>query len=129
MVPLEFRRIAEAISALPTADRAALRDRLITGKDDSRCPLLDDAGRCRVYAARPLSCRSHGLPVQFEGRRDVCELNFSSGPAVHELPAEVVFSVDSANAILGVMSLLVGDDPIARVDLFDGLSSLLEDGT
>lgn len=25
---------------------------------DERCPFLDDGGRCRVYAARPLGCRT-----------------------------------------------------------------------
>ena len=26
---------------------------------DGRCPFLDEGGRCLVYAARPLGCRSH----------------------------------------------------------------------
>jgi Fe-S-cluster containining protein len=26
--------------------------------DERRCPLLDDAGRCSVYAARPFGCRT-----------------------------------------------------------------------
>ncbi len=26
---------------------------------DGRCPFLADSGRCQVYAARPLGCRSH----------------------------------------------------------------------
>lgn len=26
---------------------------------DGRCPFLTDQGRCQVYAARPLGCRSH----------------------------------------------------------------------
>ncbi len=26
--------------------------------DERRCPLLDDAGRCRVYQARPFGCRT-----------------------------------------------------------------------
>jgi len=128
VVPLEFRRVAEAVLTLPDDARSALRERVQAGRDDPRCPLLDDTGQCRVYAARPLICRSHGLPIQVDGRRDVCPLNFTAGPAVGDLAPEVVFSVDSANAILGVMSQLAGDDPIARVDLIDGLKSLLETG-
>src|SRR5262249_44730554 len=27
-------------------------------RDERRCPLLDDAGRCAVYDARPLGCRT-----------------------------------------------------------------------
>lgn len=30
--------------------------------DLTPCPLLDPAGRCRVYADRPMTCRLHGLP-------------------------------------------------------------------
>jgi Fe-S-cluster containining protein len=30
---------------------------------DEACPLLDDDGRCRVYAFRPLVCRLIGLPM------------------------------------------------------------------
>ena len=30
------------------------------------CPLLDDAGACRVYAYRPLVCRLIGLPMMTE---------------------------------------------------------------
>ena len=28
------------------------------------CPLLDDTGRCRIYAGRPLVCRLIGLPMR-----------------------------------------------------------------
>lgn len=31
------------------------------------CPLLDDAGACRVYAYRPLVCRMMGLPMMTAG--------------------------------------------------------------
>jgi Fe-S-cluster containining protein len=37
-----------AVGGLTAAERAGV---------DRACPLLDDAGRCRAYAARPLSCR------------------------------------------------------------------------
>ena len=30
--------------------------------DTTPCPLLDPAGRCRVYEHRPMTCRLHGLP-------------------------------------------------------------------
>lgn len=56
------------------------------------CAFLDGEGACTVYEARPLVCRTHGLPVRMPGgagdegarRRtlpvlddtEVCELNF-----------------------------------------------------
>lgn len=42
------------------------------------CPCLGEDGRCRVYAHRPLMCRTFGLPIR-DGERyigDECELNF-----------------------------------------------------
>ena len=36
-------------------------DRLSDELADQPCPLLDDAGRCRIYADRPLVCRVIGL--------------------------------------------------------------------
>lgn len=32
------------------------------GEEDTPCPLLDAAGRCLLYAHRPLTCRLYGLP-------------------------------------------------------------------
>jgi hypothetical protein len=31
-----------------------------------RCAGLDAAGRCRIYDARPLVCRSHGVPIRMQ---------------------------------------------------------------
>jgi Fe-S-cluster containining protein len=36
-------------------------DRLTEALADEPCPLLDDTGRCRIYADRPLVCRLIGL--------------------------------------------------------------------
>ena len=54
--------------------------------DEEACPALDPDGRCALYAARPLICRSHGLPIRFAplspaGARslpviDACPRNF-----------------------------------------------------
>ena len=55
---------------------------------DPRCAALDDDGRCLIYDARPLVCRSHGAPirlqVEYDGRSlpivQCCSLNFPRGP-------------------------------------------------
>ena len=45
------------------------------------CPFLDDHGLCRIYAARPYICRTHGLPMRWldetsqTEERDICFLN------------------------------------------------------
>lgn len=46
------------------------------------CPNLDESGACMVYEARPLVCRTFGLPLRNADHYlgDVCELNFTSAP-------------------------------------------------
>jgi len=34
----------------------------LPGEEETPCPLLDAAGRCLLYAQRPLTCRLYGLP-------------------------------------------------------------------
>jgi len=46
------------------------------------CPALGPRGECRIYAFRPLACRTFGLPLR-EGpsyRGEECELNFTGAP-------------------------------------------------
>lgn len=49
--------------------------------DMTPCPLLDEAGLCRVYRFRPLVCRLHGLPnIDSSGESfsdEWCSLNFT----------------------------------------------------
>ena len=50
---------------------------------DVPCPALGPAGECRIYAFRPLACRTFGLPLR-EGpdyRGEECELNFTRAGA------------------------------------------------
>lgn len=45
--------------------------------NDEPCPALDPAtGTCDLYAARPITCRAFGPPVQSENGLGVCELCF-----------------------------------------------------
>lgn len=37
-----------------------------------RCPLLDDSGRCRMYEARPMTCRIYGVPTGIGGTAHTC---------------------------------------------------------
>ncbi len=52
------------------------------------CPVLDPAsGRCELYSARPLSCRTFGLPVRIGGEDlEPCRLCFS-GASAQEIEA------------------------------------------
>ena len=64
------------------AIRADLADHAITpGSDPARCAALDANGRCQIYEARPVVCRSHGVPIRLsEGSLPVirnCFRNFT----------------------------------------------------
>lgn len=41
-----------------------VRPPLVPNPDPARCAALDAAGRCQIYEARPVVCRSHGVPIR-----------------------------------------------------------------
>ena len=61
---VEAAAIRALVAGWSPSQRAALAD---TGPED-RCAALDAAGRCKIYDARPIVCRSHGAPIRM--RRD-----------------------------------------------------------
>ena len=130
VLPLEFERIDQAVRALPDVDKTAIKARLAKGTKDARCPLLDRSGACRVYEARPMICRSHGLPIQVGEPLvwDVCHLNFPDGPDLATLDPNMVMNVETVNFILGMMTRVRGEDPLERVDLLEGLKRTLDCG-
>lgn len=73
----EARRRAEKASAM--FDQAMAQSLSLQGPERLRqlslarvpCPLLE-AGRCLLYAARPLTCRLYGVPVNVDGQARVC---------------------------------------------------------
>ena len=58
---------------------------------DAPCPALDPAtGACALYAWRPLSCRSFGLPVRCGSQTlPPCTLNFTAATAEERAEALV----------------------------------------
>lgn len=71
---------AAAIRARVAAWPAEQRHNLANQGPSDRCAALDAAGRCRIYAARPLVCRSHGVPIRLRGALPVvqaCHRNFT----------------------------------------------------
>lgn len=91
------------------------------------CAFLDDRGLCRIYAARPYVCRTHGLPLHLSIPRDeaielgminpedvpedaeiefrsICELNHEHID-VEALPNGMVLSSEIAETQLGLMEL------------------------
>lgn len=124
----EFRRIAAAVGRLPAATLDALAERATAGREDPRCVLLGEDDHCLVYDARPMICRSHGVPVQVgdPSERDVCPLNFVDGPEIGDLDDELVLDVERLNVLLALIDRFDGGgDGASRVDLIEGLAALL----
>lgn len=76
------------------------------GVPDGPCPLLLGGG-CLLYAARPLICRSHGLPLLLErdGERriDYCPRNFQQATS---LPPGALVNLETLNATLAAVNAL-----------------------
>ena len=92
------------LNTLPAAQRTELARRA-GDKTREMCPALDSGGRCQIYEARPLICRSYGVPLR--RRRevslvnppviDVCDKNFI-GTSLKMLPEKDVFEQTNLEA-------------------------------
>jgi uncharacterized protein len=108
--PVEGAALAAALAALAPEERARVRENAATAPE-AHCPLLA-AGICLLYEARPLICRTQGMPLllrEESGKRiDFCPENFRG---VGSLPGNAVVDLETLNTLLaGVNRLFVGDD-------------------
>lgn len=74
------------------------------------CTFLDEKGHCSIYEARPIVCRSHGVPlkVKIEIPRkketvSVCPFNLEDEDILN-LPASDYISLDTLNTILALIN-------------------------
>ena len=100
VLPVEAASLALAWRELPAAAAAVLSARVHAATGQERCPLLSD-DRCPLYAARPIICRTHGLPLLIETadgtRVDRCPLNFTGRAS---LPGTAVIHLERLNSAL-----------------------------
>lgn len=62
-------RRAALVEARPRRDDAVAPDpqrAVVAPSAADRCAALDPSGRCRIYAVRPIVCRSHGAPIRMQ---------------------------------------------------------------
>jgi hypothetical protein len=113
---VEAKAIRDAISTWSSEDRAALGANAAAALPD-RCAALDPAGRCMIYGARPVVCRSHGAPIRMRNALPViqaCFRNFTAhGPAAAD--PDCIFDQETASTILLAIDRAEGGGP--RVDL------------
>ncbi|MDG4475788.1 YkgJ family cysteine cluster protein [Thiovibrio frasassiensis] len=104
VLPLEAAWMRQAIAALPATDQEQLERNLT--EDPDRCPLLLD-DLCSIYAARPIICRTQGLPLAYvDAAREAievsaCGLNF---PDDHAFTLEHLLFMDPFNTRLAELN-------------------------
>lgn len=113
--PIEADAVREAIAALPEQDRSVIEqqarkviEREAKGEPVA-CPLLVE-NRCSIYEARPLICRTQGLPLLLEAEDgeqevDFCPLNFTAPDAVDDLDEDHLVPLDDLNLKLAIVNL------------------------
>ena len=103
LFPVEAYALARAAADLSPESRSRLLLRAAAGAD-LPCPLLEE-GRCLLYTARPIICRTHGLPLLLSdggsSRIDFCPDNFQG---LETLPGEAVIRLDTLNEALAAVN-------------------------
>jgi Fe-S-cluster containining protein len=97
LFPVEAFSLAAAAAALPEEPRDRIRRRALRTGSFGPCPLIEE-GACRLYDARLVICRTHGLPLatRYRGRRSegCCALNFRLR---QPFPEDAVIDLDPIN--------------------------------
>jgi len=92
------------------------------------CAFLDAEGACRIYAERPLVCRTQGLPLrmffedevgEIEERRDICPLNLEGGPPLEQLADDALWLVGVHELRLAAIDAAAGGSDETRIRLRD----------
>lgn len=119
LFPVEAAVVAEAVRQLPLSQRLKLRERAKNAHNDGPCPLLEDHV-CLIYQARPMICRTHGLPIlsRIDGdlQVDFCPENCRDLTA---LSGDMVIDLDRLNTALTAINGLYlresgADDQLRR---------------
>jgi hypothetical protein len=100
--PVEAAALALALGDLPAEEVARIRE-LARLASSGTCPLLEN-GRCLLYSARPIICRTHGNPLLLSGREgmiDFCPKNFNG---VASFPAAYVLDLNLLNTTLAAIN-------------------------
>lgn len=118
---VEADAIRSELATWPAERRAALAAAAAVAPAD-RCAALDAGGRCAIYAARPLVCRSHGVPVRLTSRSlpvvESCFRNFTRVAP----DADCILDQATLSAMLLAVDRDAGHDG-TRVDLAELLAS------
>jgi uncharacterized protein len=103
LFPVEAYALASELRRAPEEVSARIRKRSLKISPDA-CPLLED-GICLLYPARPIICRTHGIPILIAGDHektiDFCPKNFMG---VASFPAADILNLDLLNSTLSLIN-------------------------
>lgn len=107
---VEADSIREWFSGLPAGKRSQLEELWSKDKPSEACAfLVDDA--CTIYEARPLICRTQGLPLRFveggQGFLDICPLNEEM---LNTVSSTEIMNLDLVNVILAGIEKAEGEN-------------------
>lgn len=107
LFPVEAAALNAALEALPDEQRTAILQHVAAHAEGERCPLLEDHC-CLLYDARPIICRTHGLPIVYtegpEQKADCCPLNLSDDE--QPVSGSAVIDLDRLNTLLVAVNAL-----------------------
>ena len=122
LFPVEAAALNSALEVLSAEEAADIRRYVSEHASGERCPLLHHQ-RCLLYAARPIICRTHGLPILYtdndQQHVDCCPLNMEQ---CEDLPGSVVIDIDRLNAVLVAVNALYLSQTDSPADFPERLS-------
>ncbi len=102
--PVEAAAMREALEKQPPFQVEEIRRHVAKHADGERCPLLLH-NHCLLYNARPIICRTHGLPIVYtlddQRNSDCCPLNLSETGSVS---GSDVVDIDKLNTVLAAVN-------------------------
>ncbi|MEJ2222307.1 MAG: hypothetical protein P8X80_16055 [Desulfobacterales bacterium] len=119
--PIEALSLAHAMQGLPAGTADAIRKRAANASF-WECPLLEDRA-CRLYAFRPVICRTHGFPLLTIYKQQLsigyCRHNFKN---MSSIPDDAVIDLDRINAALRTINASAVSEVAHDLQLQDRLS-------
>lgn len=116
--PVEASALRIALKGLPDQQAEEIIRHVSEHAEGERCPLLLHH-RCLLYDARPIICRTHGLPIIYttDGQRssDCCPHNLTE---TESLSGSSVIDLDKLNTLLvAVNSIYLSQTESAETDV------------
>jgi Fe-S-cluster containining protein len=106
LFPVEAAALRDALNALPAQEAESIRQHVSHNVSGERCRLLSHH-LCLLYSARPIICRTHGLPITYtekhQQKSDCCPLNMTE---TETISGTNVIDLDRLNSLLVAVNSL-----------------------